>query len=123
METMTRAKKKTEKEEALEQLRAWLPRGTRIYTILRHVSASGMTRDISLVVFIDGQPIHPNWTAAKALGLRLNKGGAYDSIRISGCGMDMGFHLVHQISSVLYGKDEKGNYSHEGAYSLKHEWL
>lgn len=127
METTQRKKRRLspEKQEALDNLREWLPRGQRVYTILRHVSKSGMSRDISLVVFPKGAhwPIHPNHAAAKALGWRLVTRNGSDAIRVSGCGMDTGFHLVHSISSMLYGKDEAGNYSHDGAYSLKQEWL
>jgi hypothetical protein len=115
----------TEQKEALEQLREWLPRGQRVYTILRHVSASGMTRDISLVVFKEGQewPLHPNYTVAKAMGWRLVETKGSKAIRVSGCGMDMGFHLVHSISQKLYGWNEDGSYNAEGAYALKQEWL
>lgn len=103
-----------EKEEAIEQLRKWMPAGSTVYTILRHVSRSGMQREISVVVFQDGQPIHPNWSVAKALGWRLNKGGMNDALIVGGCcGMDMGFHLVYTLSQVLYGKGGE----------LKQQWL
>ncbi len=122
----TKAQLKREAEaEALNSLREWMPKGTVVYTILRHVSASGMSRDISLVVFPkDSQyPIHPNYSAAKALGWRLVARNGSTCIRVGGCGMDMGFHLVHTISSKLYAWDENGKYVSEGAYALKHSWL
>lgn len=106
----------TEKEEQTKRLKEWMPKGSTVYTILRHVSKSGMTRDISLVVFQEGAkyPIHPNWSASKVLNWRMsNKSGMNDSIRVSGCGMDMGFHLVYTLSSILYGD----------GYALKQEWL
>lgn len=104
----------TEKEEQIQRLKEWMPKGTTVYTILRHVSKSGMTRDIGLVVFQKGHeyPIHPNWSASKVLKWPL-KTGSHDAIRIGGCGMDMGFHLVYTLSSILYGD----------GYALKQEWL
>jgi hypothetical protein len=47
---------------SLDQLRQWLPRGTRVFTILRSVSRSGMRREVSVVVWQPGEdrPIHPN---------------------------------------------------------------
>lgn len=117
--------KREEIAEAMDSLRRWMPKGTRVYTILRHVSRSGMSRDISLVVFPEGAkyPIHPNYAVAKALGWRLVTRNGSDAIRVGGCGMDMGFHLVHSISSALYGRNADGSYSHEGAYALEHSWL
>lgn len=114
-----------EKAEALESLRRWMPKGTRVYTILRHVSASGMSRDISIVVFPEGSkyPIHPNHSAAKAMGWRLVTRNGSDCIRVGGCGMDMGFHLVYSLSMALYGKDENGKFSEAGARALEQSWL
>ena len=39
-----------------------------------------------------------------------------DGYKVGGCGMDMGFHLVYTLSSLLYKKDR-------GGYELRHEWL
>ena len=35
------------------------------------------------------------------------------SVFVGGCGMDMGFHLVYTLSSVLY----------DDGYAIKQEWL
>jgi hypothetical protein len=112
------AKKEQEKQEQTARLREWMPEGSTVYTILRHVSASGMSRDISLIVpRIDENGkvgfIHPNYVAAKVLGDRLVSKNGSDAIRIGGCGMDMGFHLVYSLSYALYGN----------GYALNHAWL
>lgn len=88
--------KKAERAEAVEKLRGMLRPGSTVRTILRHVSRSGMLRCVSPI--IDGEDC--SWLVARALGLRVDqmKGG----VRISGCGMDMGFHLIYELSSVLY---------------------
>lgn len=111
-------KKEIEKQEQIARLREWMPEGSTVYTILRHVSASGMSRDISLVVpWIDENGkvgfIHPNYIVSDLLGDRLVRKNGNDAIRVGGCGMDMGFHLVYTLSHVLYGN----------GYALNHSWL
>ena len=90
------AQARADRDYAREQLLThYLAAGSRVYTILRHRSSSGMSRDISLVV-------------ADSDG-RVND--------INGAGMDMGFHLVYNLSSVLFhGEDRAG-------YILKQEWI
>lgn len=112
-----------EKQEAIEKLREWVKPGDTVYTILRHVSRSGMSRDISVVLpsvqcdlterleEANGGPkanhriyfLHPNYSVAKAIGARL-KSGNNDAIVMGGCGMDMGFALVYELSHALYGR-------------------
>jgi len=110
---------KATQKEAIETLREILKPGDRVYTILRHVSRSGMMRHISLVIKSDANGIRDiSHLAAKALDYkRADNGG----IKTSGCGMDMGFDLVYNLSMVLFCPE--GKYTHEGAYALKHEWL
>ena len=112
-----RAKTKSEeRQEQLEKLRKWFPKGSTVYTVLRHVSRSGMQRQISVVCLtVDKGEIvdlHPNYSVAKLLGRRL-KTGWHDSVTCNGCGMDMGFDLAYALSNALYGD----------GYALKHKWL
>lgn len=118
---------KIDRTVQLEQLRKWFPKGSTVYTILRHVSRSGMQRQISVVCLTqsDNDPsrpkedrngivdLHPNWSVSQVLGYRLNKGGAHDAIVVNGCGMDMGFEIAYNLSHALYGD----------GYALKHRWL
>lgn len=90
---------KAEREEAIASLREILPPGTTIYTALRHVSRSGMQREISLHIVEDGGIRWISGYAARAMGARLGK---RDGIIAGGCGMDMGFHLVNNLSYALY---------------------
>lgn len=114
-----RALKELERVESIERLRGILDGDEKpmIYTILRYVSASGMSRDISLL-YVKGKEIyHLNYSVACALGDRLVSRNGSDAIRVHGTGMDMGFHLVYSLSSVLYaGEDRAG-------YVLNHRWL
>lgn len=85
----------------------------KVYTILRHVSQSGMSRDIS-VKAIDhetGDLVDISYSVSKLIGWSLRQKG-HNAIRVTGCGMDMGFHLVSVLSWSLYGA--------EG--TLKQEW-
>jgi hypothetical protein len=59
-----------DKAEALAELRALLPPGSTVYTILRSVSRSGMSRELSVVAFKDGRALHPNWAVAQVTDYR-----------------------------------------------------
>ena len=117
---MQTAQEKTqEKKECLERCKEWFKRGDTVHTICDHVSASGMTRHIRLIQLAsdaDGKAfaLHPTYCAAKALGWRVTRSKlGHDCIVVGGCGMDMGYHLVHTLSRVLF----------DDGYALKHEWL
>jgi hypothetical protein len=88
-----------------------------IYTFLRHVSKSGMSRDITLkIVDGDGTLRDITYTAALAIGEKPRDNYGRRVIRVHGCGMDMGFHLVYSVSHALYdGQDRAG-------YVISHEW-
>jgi hypothetical protein len=113
----------TDKELSKERLLDTYLTDTRtVYTILRSVSASGMTRHISLVVAgvgVDGKPDINDITyhAARAMGDKLQERNGHRTIRVNGCGMDMGFHLVYSLSSVLFAGEERAG------YKLAQRWL
>ena len=113
----------TEQELASERLlKDYFNQTRTAYTILRSVSASGMTRHISLVVAgvnDEGKAdlYDITWLAAHALGEKVQERNGYRTIKVNGAGMDMGFHLVYNLSSVLYaGQDRAG-------YKIKQAWL
>lgn len=103
-----------EREKAIEYLKEILSPGDTVYTILKHVSRSGMYRVIDLVVPVlhDNKPviIHLSWNAAKLLG---GYDKNHEGCKAKGCGMDMGFSLVHDLSYVLF----------QDGYALKQSWL
>lgn len=128
------SQKAQERQQAIERLREILKPGDTVYTIIRHVSRSGMQRSIQLLKFpiteegpcscgllrhhdvhqdVPGKSYHPyagtptvgrpfylGRLAATALGW------AYDhkneGVKVDGCGMDMAFHTVYSLSSVLF---------------------
>jgi hypothetical protein len=92
-------KEVAERDEARETLRGIIKPGQVVYTSLKHVSRSGMQREIALYVVEDGAIRWVTGLAARAMGDRIGK---RDGIVVSGCGMDMGFHLVYNLSWTLY---------------------
>lgn len=97
--------KQSSKEEARRQLLGMIKPGDTIYTILRHVSRSGMTRVIDLVLMPkrgteETGPISIATQAAEVTGNRLDRDRW--GVKIGGCGMDMGFALVYNLSYQLF---------------------
>jgi hypothetical protein len=88
-----------------------------VYTVLRSVSSSGMTRHISLKVASGGDILDITYLAAQAMGDKLHERNGWNTIRVNGCGMDMGFHLVYNLSSVLFAGQERAG------YKLAQRWL
>ena len=85
--------------EALAKLRELLKPGDTVSTILRHKSRSGMSRSISLVL-MDGGPQELDYWVSRVLGNSIDQ--RHGGIRIGGCGMDMGFALVYDLSRRLF---------------------
>ena len=101
---MTKAQK-AEQERAIAELHKHLKPGDTVYTVLDHVSRSGMSRNIRVLIPYtreDGSidHLHPNYLVAQAIGERQAKRG--DGIVMGGCGMDMGFQLVYLLSSYMF---------------------
>lgn len=101
----------TDQTAAIERLRAEFPAGSTAWTILRHVSQSGMSRSISIVSVTDGEPMDVSWLLAQA-GIA-KRSRRHDGVDRSGCGMDMGFDLVYSMSQVIHGN----------GYAVSHRWL
>ena len=95
---------KAEIKEARENLLRFLKPGGIVYTILAHVSRSGMQRVIRVVVLDakNGEIVdwHPNWAVGVLTGRRVRQGWQ-DGIVCNGCGMDMGFELIDNLSRAL----------------------
>lgn len=96
-----KARKAREQAEAQATLREMFPAGSVVTTVLAHVSQSGMQRGIKVMHgSADGSVEDVSWLVARATDQRLHdKGG----IKVGGCGMDMGFHLVYGLARTLYG--------------------
>ena len=123
--TLTKAAlKELERSESIERLRNLFAGDTHplIHTINRHTSSSGMTRDISLLYIKSGAIHNITYSASLALGWSLSEKSGNRAIRVSGVGMDMGFHTVYTLSRVLYRDLVEPAYGDVGYY-LVHAWL
>jgi len=96
---MTKAQK-IERDSAREDLLKKLKPGNTVWTNLVHVSRSGMYRVIDCFIIRDNSPRRISWLVAKAIGFRYDR--RHEGVAVSGCGMDMGFHLVYSLSRVLF---------------------
>lgn len=106
---MPKAKKHA---DTLDILRQHFPKGSTIYTVLRSVSRSGMSRVISVVALTPDGPRFLSYQTAAVLGIPCtDKGEA--GVKVRGCGMDMGFHVAYELSKAIY----------TDGYACSHRWL
>ena len=113
----------TDKELSKERLlEDYLKETKTVYAVLRGASSSGLTQYVSLMVpglDHDGKPDFYNitWHASNVLGDKLHDRDGHRVLKLQGGGMDLGFNVVYNLSSVLYaGQDRAG-------YVLKQRWL
>lgn len=96
---------------AIAKLRELAPAGTTVYTVLRHVSQSGMSRRISAFVIRDGAPFEIDWLIEASGGPKRHR--QHSGLVVRGAGMDMGFHVVYELSRSI----------HADGYALKQQWF
>ena len=119
---------KEEKQEALERLKEWIKKGDTLHTTVRHVSRSGMMRHISVKhLKATDNPERPvnvsNYDYHIARVLDLPEAPNYQGVKIGGCGMDMGFHLVYSLSRAIFKDEPKGEGDRDHGYWINQEWL
>lgn len=143
---ITKAQSKAEQKRfdraaSVEKLRKFLPPGSTVYTVLRHVSRSGMMRHIDAYAFVDGVKLYLSGYIAQAVGYTRTHEGA---IKSQGCGMDMGYEIMYNTARSIYGESfpctgedrcpsndhnngdrtyTKGKPHSDGGYALRHEWI
>lgn len=137
---------KENQEKARVRLLGLIKPGDTIHTVLRHVSRSGMSRRIDLYKLDGTDAIYLTASVADLLGYRCK---TFDNgLTVNGCGMDMGFAVVYDLSYTLFpngfeclgekcpsndhvnyrGSREQeprgvGVMHKDGGYALKHSWL
>lgn len=137
---MARKQDNAERDAARERLRAIFPPGSVAHTVLRHCSRSGLSRSISVLAMDADGPRDVTYLVARAVGLPVDdrRGG----VKVGGCGMDMGFHLVYEMAARLYpdgftctgercpsnahsngDRDYTPHHHTSGGYALRHRWL
>ena len=115
--TFTKAEQAERKAYAFELLRRHLEAGKTVYTHCNSVSSSGMARRIRCYIAIidDDKPeiMDISYYVSQVCGYSMNDSG----MLLRGCGMDMGFEVVYNLSAVLFsGQDRAG-------YVLEQRWI
>lgn len=112
---MTTKAQPADRAEAIEKLRSILLPGETLHTILRSVSQSGMSRVISVVKVTDDGDIRVLDGLIESAGLykRTPSSSRHDGLKVGGCGMDMGFAVVYDVSQAVFND----------GYALKQRWL
>ena len=128
METATLSKKEQKQADfdyAKKQLlEYYLHEGATVYTLLRSVSSSGMSRTISLKVAKGEQILDLTYFASVVLDWPLVEKNGSRALRVGGCGMDMGFHTVYTLARVLFRDKYEGQDSAvDAGYSLEQAWI
>lgn len=113
---------KSEREESIALLRDWLSEGDTVYCILRSVSRSGLSRQVSPLALekyttYDGRETisdcHLAYHVARVLGWSYRENTGNSAVVVDGCGMDAAAHMVDSLSRVLFGKGD----------ALRYRWL
>ena len=131
---------KPQQQRAIERLREQIKPGNIIYTDLKHVSRSGMMRHINVFIMRDNEPVNITRFVADALDIRQTD--AFGPLKVSGCGMDMGFYVVYSLSRTLFpdgftctghecpsndhsngDRDYTPHQHRDGEYALVHRWM
>ena len=80
----------------------------KIYYKVADVSRSGMTRKIDFYVIVKNEPIMLNRDISELLDYKMDNWG---HLKITGCGMDMGFKVISELSTKLFDDYNKIKYS------------
>ena len=129
MTTATMTKKQQKEEDynyAKKQLLEYFVKeGDTIYTVLRSVAPSGMSRTMSLKVATDKGVIQDlTYYASIVLDYPLVEVNGSRAIRVGGAGMDLGFHVVYSLALVLFRDKYEGQPDAvDAGYSLSQAWL
>lgn len=130
-----------QQDASSEYLKKILHPGDTVYTLLDHVSKSGVFRVIRLFISRKDSRVEISYDVARACSMKYSL--RHDGIEISGGGMDMGFELVYNLSSVLFAekffcvgqkcpsndhsngdRNYRRNHKHSNAgYALRQQWL
>ena len=118
--------KAAQRDEAITRLRELLKPGQTVYTILNHRSQSGMSRSISCVIAMkNGEIMKLDRFVALAFNDKIDQKNG--GLIVTGCGMDMGFHVVYNLGRALWPagtrKGRGGKPDNDGGYALNQQWL
>jgi len=126
--------KQNAKRYLLEQLE--IKPGDEIFTVLRHVSQSGMMRHVSLFYLKENDLVNISYHVSKLIDFPFSDKN--NAVKVSGCGTDVGFQTVYNMSYHLFKDGFKcigdkcqssdhfnrieTDFHKDGAYALKQSW-
>lgn len=99
-------------QQAKDTLKKWIDPKKGIIIVIKSVSSSGMSRRMT-VHSHDGSG-DLSYLVSEVLGWSSNNKG----IQVSGCGMDMTFHLAYCLTRALYTKKEQAKLTGNGSGCL-----
>ncbi len=124
-----------EKAQQIKDLRKLLKRcNNKVFGIVKSVSSSGMSRNIDFYAFecVKGE-VKKHWLSYRIAGLLdYSFNDNKESVKVSGCGMDMIFSVVYNLGSCLYpkgdgktitGRNGSKEAETDGGYLLTSEYL
>ena len=79
-----------------------------IHIIFKNVSRSGMLRRVETFIIKDNELYFINYLIEQMTTYKRDSEGL---IKLYGCGMDMGFDLVYNFSSILFYNKDRGEYT------------
>ena len=94
--------------DAKDRLLSLLDPGSTVHVVIRSISHSGMSRTMDFFVIRDNELVYLSGYLSTLLKMRRATNNA---LRVTGCGMDMAFAVVSDLSRVLFNDP----------YALKHE--
>ena len=94
--------KQSECADAIASLKSMIRPGATVYTVIRSVAKSGMSRTMSVFIVKDGELQNITWYVGKVLDYPVRDVDGHRAIRVNGAGMDMGFHVVYSLSRVMF---------------------
>ena len=121
-----------ERLEAIASLRKYLKPNDTVFVSCESVSRSGMSRVLNFRIFRGSQrnprPIWLSSWIAKACGYSMSRDP--QGVKVSGCGMDMGFSVVYGLGRTLWPKGTRkahgsrnGEPDRGGGYALNYTWI
>jgi hypothetical protein len=94
--------------EALRYLKNLLKPEDTIYGIIDHVSSSGMSRTIRFILIKNNMPVYLDGVIADLLDYKIDL--KHNGLKVSGCGMDMIFSVVYNVSELVFEGQERSGY-------------
>lgn len=108
---------KEDRQRSREFLKERIAEKSTVCTEIARVSRDGMSRTIKVLITVEGDICNVSRQVADVLGWRYSE--SKNAVCVSGCGMDMGYHLVHSLSYALFSDAVP----ERAGYCLNHRWV